>query len=206
MKNKKLVGVVVFILVITVGVISWMFAKKTQAPASQVVITQPITPADEIADWHKYLNTKYGFEIKYPKNWQLDSDINAISDQIGFTHRSVIESGGTKMFDVDGMSMTSMFNSNVVVSNISNKGSIDENVTELKITNGDLENFIPIVNGKVFYSIERGPADAMPLPSAVIIGNNAAFYVLYQYSEKQLTFDQAETLFKKILSTFKFTK
>src|SRR3989344_6628216 len=33
--------------------------------------TQPITSPDEISDWKIYKNEKYGFEFKYPLEWNL---------------------------------------------------------------------------------------------------------------------------------------
>jgi hypothetical protein len=81
MKNKKLIGVVIVILIITVGVISWMFAKKSQQLPIQIqkeVTAQPIAsvqqiqpeaqaiPSDETVNWQTYKNERFGFELKTP--------------------------------------------------------------------------------------------------------------------------------------------
>lgn len=48
MKNKKgniaVIAVIIAIVAITAGVVGWMFAKKSQAPTSQVATVQPIVP------------------------------------------------------------------------------------------------------------------------------------------------------------------
>lgn len=85
MKNKRgnvaVIGLIIVIVVITTGVITWLIATKSQAPVQQAVLTQPTAPVtqtqpvvatqpvNETANWQTYANTKLGFTIKYPSDW-----------------------------------------------------------------------------------------------------------------------------------------
>lgn len=58
----------------------FVFMKKTGPNIQQTPIATPnqtstpisLTP-DEAAHWQTYANTKYGFEVRYPDFWQIDS-------------------------------------------------------------------------------------------------------------------------------------
>jgi hypothetical protein len=51
--------VIVIMIIIAGGIIVWRY------------LVYPETPT---ADWNIHTNTQYGFEIKYPSDWQVDSD------------------------------------------------------------------------------------------------------------------------------------
>ena len=70
---------------------------------------QPELPADPMANWKIYENEKYGYEIKYPENWNI-KDFGMIDiDNPNFT----------------GLSLSSINNLNVEISfNLSNIGRI----------------------------------------------------------------------------------
>jgi hypothetical protein len=97
MKNKNItIALVVVILVITVGVIGRMFAKKNQTPNQGLENIQPeytgleaqihsytapfmqTVPTSETTNWQTYTDKRYGYEIKYPKNWEfwIETDKN----------------------------------------------------------------------------------------------------------------------------------
>lgn len=89
MINKKIaselaVGVII-IVALVIGVIFYCQTKSTvissqQTEYNQAKVKKNIKPTannavvDETADWQTYTNTKYGFEFKYPKNWNVTED------------------------------------------------------------------------------------------------------------------------------------
>jgi len=93
MQNKKLIGVVVVILVITIGAIGWMFAKKSQVSVKKEITTKPATQLvsdNEVENWQTYRNKELGFEFKYPtgmmaiNNPQQNNIVIENSDQENF--------------------------------------------------------------------------------------------------------------------------
>jgi len=77
MKNKKgnvvVIAIIVAIVAITAGVIGFLLAKKIQAPVVEPAAQTPVTQsADETTDWKTYTNTQYGYEFKYPSNYNIE--------------------------------------------------------------------------------------------------------------------------------------
>lgn len=86
MKNKKgnvaVIVIIIAVVALAAGIISWKFAKKSPAPIETKPTAQPVPQnkvTDESADlpatasategWQTYRNEKYGFEFKYPKDF-----------------------------------------------------------------------------------------------------------------------------------------
>lgn len=76
--NAKLViviAIIVAIVAITAGVIGFLLAKKTQAPAEKPVAAQPVAQtADETVGWKTYTNNAYNYEIRYPVDWYISDN------------------------------------------------------------------------------------------------------------------------------------
>ena len=86
MINKKIsseiaVGIILLVAII-IGGVFWL-QNKAQAPVTAPVTTQPATVAqtpvtqpavDETANWKTYTNTKYGFELKTPQDWEVKNE------------------------------------------------------------------------------------------------------------------------------------
>jgi len=179
---------------------------QTQPTTTVPVAQTPAQPADETASWQTYTNTKYGFEIKYPKDWQLALNVNATDQLPGFIHGSGISSDGTRAIDVDAIFLNSVFDAEGAP--LSSKGSIDANAQQLFKGKGT-EAMAPIKNGEIFWYFNQEPDPSGHIekyPMATIVGNLSGFYAEYRMTEKATTFNQAEETFKKVLSTFKFTK
>jgi len=87
--NIILIAVVV-LLVAVAGY--FVFMKKSGPTAQQAPIVTPnqisapvsLTP-DEAAHWETYTNTKYGFEVKYPDYWEIDSSSWDTEDGIEYS-------------------------------------------------------------------------------------------------------------------------
>lgn len=69
--------------------IAWFnVQKQPQAPQNKTSLDQSkMTTIDNFSNWKTYLNEKYGFEFKYPHDWKISDDDNAV----GFKSPEVIE-------------------------------------------------------------------------------------------------------------------
>lgn len=86
--NIVLIVIIVAIVAITAGVIGFLLAKKTQAPATAPAVTQPVAqtplaqPADETAGWQEYSSKNLNIKFKYPMKYvfldRTDGDEKAI--------------------------------------------------------------------------------------------------------------------------------
>lgn len=86
--NVAVMVVIAVVILATVGVIGWMFVKKSQAPAPQpevLTTLHPATPVDETVTWQTYISPAYGFSFQYPKSLQLSinqSDSGVFSSSV----------------------------------------------------------------------------------------------------------------------------
>lgn len=81
LSNKFLwLGIVVILLaVLSVG---GYFVLNNNKKVAEVVPTATPTPVDETANWKTYMNSKYGFEFKYPDNWTLSEENSSTANYI----------------------------------------------------------------------------------------------------------------------------
>lgn len=73
--NTVVIAVTVVAVAIAVGVMGWLFMKKSQAPAPQTltqsVTTKPVATTSTLAT---YTNSKWGFEVGYPTGYEVNTD------------------------------------------------------------------------------------------------------------------------------------
>ncbi len=76
--GEKLISKVLLILCIIVGAIwGWIKIQEVTSPnlaeikKPEKVVKEEPRPENETINWKTYRNEEYGFEIKYPKDWQL---------------------------------------------------------------------------------------------------------------------------------------
>ena len=74
MSKIKILWPVVGILALII-VVSFTHFYKISKP-----IPAPNQPIDETADWKTYTNEQYGFEFKYPSDWQFENSLNKSCD------------------------------------------------------------------------------------------------------------------------------
>lgn len=85
--NKKNIAILISALVIIVGgFLVWKSNQKVEVgqQGNQEQNQQTENQQGEIdtSEWKTYKDEKYGFEIKYPKNWEIkDSDTNAFGGE-----------------------------------------------------------------------------------------------------------------------------
>lgn len=90
MNQKNLVAILGVAVVILLGTtIYFATINKTGQPVTlvQKVAQQPMQPivpsTDETAGWQTYSNAEYGFEIKYPKEYEIVQDKSGWPHSIG---------------------------------------------------------------------------------------------------------------------------
>ena len=203
--NAKLIiviAIIVVIVAITAGVVGYLFAKKTNAPATEPVATQPVAvqqptteavvtqPADETADWKTYTNTKYGFEFKYPQSYSIQD----------------IKEG---IVAVKSMSNSGPANLNVQINQEGslNSLSLDE-IMQAKLKSSSTANVQKItIAGQPAY---EGVSLGMVSSYAVYLKNgNNFFELMFDTGNRNTLAENKAGLSedqKTMLSTFKFTE
>jgi len=76
--SKTLITILLVFIVIAGGYFAWQYWPKGQ-PVQPVVNNQVVNnrqnqnqiPTDETADWKTYTNERYGFEVRYPSNYEV---------------------------------------------------------------------------------------------------------------------------------------
>ncbi len=74
MKNKSfsIIGIIIiFLILVGGGYFAWQYLEEKKEEAKTPEQEQEQVVVDEVADWEVYKNEEYGFEIKYPKNWEV---------------------------------------------------------------------------------------------------------------------------------------
>ena len=101
--NKKistLIGILIIVVfaLIVGGAIYWYSKEKFETP--EVKVSEK-TITDETANWKTYRNEEYGFEVKYPSNWQL-STIKNDDDSESFSLSPANETDNRYQFIIQG--------------------------------------------------------------------------------------------------------
>lgn len=95
MNRKAVVSVIIVVIMAALlGAVGYFIFKNplpvaqepTPSPPiqNQATPSTPTSSADETANWKKYRNEKYGFEVKYPPGWHVNSefpDVEIVSVQ-----------------------------------------------------------------------------------------------------------------------------
>ena len=108
MNQKGNTLVITIISIVVLGVIGFLvyqniqLKKQVTLPSTTPVVTPVVTstPAatpDETANWKIYTNTLYGFEIKYPPNFQALTDKNNL---YGWPKAVVLFYSGGQSYDL----------------------------------------------------------------------------------------------------------
>jgi|GEM_PF-1252938 len=82
-----------------------IFPPKITFPAPPSTSTTTQEQPAETADWKTYRDTTYGFEIKYPLNWNLKNNVLSFSTKNGYVATFGVEgiSPTTRDFTIDEM-------------------------------------------------------------------------------------------------------
>lgn len=76
--NKKFAITAIILILIAIIAYAGIWYWQKQQVAQQVVPTVTPRVIDETADWKTYTNTQYGFEFRYPSNWNFVNELGTI--------------------------------------------------------------------------------------------------------------------------------
>lgn len=200
-----MIALIVVIVVITAGVVGWMFAKKSQAPAPQTELIKPTAPvaqkqptaSSEVqpqttnmpADWKAYQDKELGYEFFYPSGWKL-ADPPADPKSYNIT-----------IFKDDGSSIQIVNVANGYGKNADGSVSNRESVLK-KISVGD--DKISIGGGTGYFYVNESKDG--PNPTVYLVGNKQILLMSYNiFYPNKTPLSEDEKLFKQIISNFKFT-
>ncbi|MDD5750338.1 MAG: PsbP-related protein [Candidatus Pacebacteria bacterium] len=202
---KSFTNIVLILIVILLVAIAgyFVFMEKTAMPV-QISTPVSLTP-DEIAFWKTYTNTKYGFEVKYPDYWEIDSsswETNSSTDGVEYPYYHYIPFLGVLGEDTERIGL----------------GTAD-------ILNGENYDFSTIADFRKWHdrymgSNEVEKAEKSKINQLNIIKTHEAngvnsvgeyIYIIHDNLVIFLTHDsaddaQTQLVFDKFVSTFKFVE
>jgi hypothetical protein len=208
MQNKafsKILIVIILIVLIGGGFLVykfwWLPKEKAKVPAG--------TTTDETANWKTYRNDQYGFEIKYPQDWELyhfeqPKDVQETTKRIGGVIDSIEFSPKGKTYNVETAYGISPIGIYVNINENLNKYLKDEKFPETeKISiNGTAATEVKGVKNDAFWHsifIERPDISGYIRIADNIYDIERAGNVSSQEA------NELHKVFKQMLSTFKFT-
>lgn len=67
------IGIILILVILVGGFTWWQYSEilKKETDLSEAEILEKEKLKDGTVDWETYRNDKYGFEVKYPREWQL---------------------------------------------------------------------------------------------------------------------------------------
>jgi hypothetical protein len=214
---KTSVGVMI-IIIITATIFMFAWKMQNNQPEAQQAATQATKPAtskvvqtnDPTVDWQTYTNTAYKYNLKYPKEWVLETKGGAIA----------------KTFPAPAFNSPCNFNAGDVCSqvfieiNSAEAGNFDpgfimqpgsgDTVSNKINTKIDGENAVGFEYFQANYDHGDGTKGLLRYVY-VVNHNNEKFTITYDEEQKGKTMITASDwqnkgIFDQILSTFKFTK
>lgn len=220
--SKVIPFIMVAVLLILLGVGSYILGtKKSQPVVENKVIVQPSpTPIDETANWKTYINTQYGFEVKYPTDRRISETNNYTLPALNTNKDIVMAIQSTNQNyprSLTGLNISA--NNNV---NSCSALSNGQKVTETKNINGlaflvyeenvpsdamggfrSLNNEYRVVHDKMCYTVQSSVfwTDISFVHDATDAKQPSA----QELEEQQNWIQTQRQLNNQILSTFKFT-
>jgi uncharacterized protein YpmB len=180
---------VIFILVITVaGFTCWQYGeiRKEENQMPEVQIPEKRETAGSSSEfsategWNIYRNEEYGFEVKYPKDWEIEN--KEIKNPISGSYLSI-----NQLENMQNLNLDEWFNENTIV---------DGRPTLLRSSESTVING---VKAKILNSDLNPPN---PLWHVHIADKNNRIFSLYAYSSTTIDIN----IFNQMLSTFRFIK
>lgn len=195
--------VLVLILAAGVGVLGYQNFKsgqQTQTPppagGSELPPAPPPVPGepttDETANWKTYANTKYSYQFKYPTNWSVGGNEEAV------LLWNKPESGEGLDYHITMYPVSSIKNSVNITDPVGTQMEVGDKIFEEKISDIVVDGH-PAAKFKVDV-LPGSQTDAIPAILVKVKSNSGFIYL------KLISFDAVDTqVFDQILSTFQFT-
>ena len=190
---------ILFLTLIASGAAYWLVWQSTtmEVEDSLPVVVQYQISRIDTSDWKTYRNEKYGFEVKYPKDWFIRTQSGTSADQVILSN--VQES--SELSDESLQNESGFVVDLLADTNPKNLGleSWYAEYFRRGFSNEPLSKITTTVDGRSAIRLET-----------VEIVTRFHFYILngkdaidITYSSKQLKFND---IYQKMLSTFKFIK
>ena len=185
---------------------------EIQTPSVEILAAE--APADQIAEpalsevegWQTYINTEYGFEIKYPRNWTLNTKIPKEANRIVFMAVNYSKNPQPQFFDFE-------------INILSNPERLSSKDFVQKLLTKNLEQDIGKIIYKTATDLTMGGLSAYELGKVFAYDQNQdQIFISKQSFILKITFPSAEEntnlqdpinnngTCQKMISTFKFIK
>ena len=156
----------------------------------KLVLQQP----NETASWKTYTNTQYGFEIKYPKDWQIGYQSNSFAHFYKGTLHGTIGEGAELniFFNIDNLTLENL----IKYTQRPDDQREDFNINGIKAVK---------LIGKIYQPTEVPiPIEKSLEEKLLVVKDNVKFEIIIDALGQDYQ-NYLET-FNQIISTFKFTK
>ncbi|XOB42014.1 MAG: hypothetical protein ACKKMS_01395 [Candidatus Nealsonbacteria bacterium] len=201
---SKIWIIVILTAFIAGGILTWQYFwfPEKKAEVSEEII------GDETADWKIYKNEEYGYEIKYPKDWELTS----WDPEFGWQ----VESGEVSLRDVRLIKHIDAFHSAEIIINALDPG--EKAMSEMKEMMGIMGNEIKTETGqiggleasKVIFqekSFEGNGVIIYKKDGAWLLPTDNLFYMFgFEVEEEREEFNENLLIIDQIISTFRFSE
>ena len=200
--HPHLIGFMVFLAVFILG---FYFGTRklnhSELPAPTISPT-PAASVDPTANWKTYINARYNYSIKYPSDWKI---INNLNGSISI-NSSDFQQNEKNFTEIEAKTGASLIIYEPIEGNPSlleqTKGQIikGNDLIEDKI-NTDIEEITVDGQKGILYTLHAVNSPSLKEFHAMFIKNGKVYSsTLTYFSEKY------KDVYKKILSTFKFTE
>lgn len=157
--------------------------------------TSPSASPDETADWKTYTNKDYGFSLKYPQEWTVEETTIIPPNGVGpsFSEGGVGVKWGVSVYNFDGRSIS---NDEYKTLPILENANYDFEALQTLNVDG--------ISSKL-YIVKNAEDIKVGYPIDVTVRKNDKVYNIVGWFNGSNLKDEFIPLFKKMLSTFKFT-
>jgi len=189
------------VLIIALGYLVWFYCVKKDETANTVPTATTNTNVNSntnsaaTADWKTYTNSTYGFSFKYPKDWKLDDDKSDNTISLFDTNKSY------------GTDFAVQAPIQIDYKQDKYNGSVDEYISTVwRLTS--VKKTPTIVDKKNAYLLQ-GETGWLQDGEGILVFSEDNVFTLSNFEKQLKNQDPTGTIeqtFKKILSTFQFTK
>ncbi len=195
-KHRWFIWVIVIIIIVGIGLLAYVYIAGLNMDSESTPVVSTPQKSDDTADWENWRNEYYGYEIKYPSDWDVittTNDINQSGIIFSSSDKEVKEISASGPYIVKGVEVTVQCNDDLILREMPEWA--DRFFSEEQITIGGVETT------KSVYDNLLDKDYGMVIDILFNKGNNWYIITCYPAGPKQQ--DYIET-FNQMLSTFEF--